>query len=73
MKRFALVTLITVFGLSCTVIQSQNEVLLKIDNKEITKGEFQYIFSKNNTDSVITSKDIKEYLEMCINFNLKVH
>ncbi|MCK5169700.1 MAG: peptidylprolyl isomerase [Bacteroidales bacterium] len=51
-----------------------NEVLLTIDDKEITKEEFQRIYDKNKTNlstGEITS--VNEYLDLFINFKLKVN
>ena len=47
-------------------------VLLTIDNDPVTKSEFEAIFRKNNRDSVITKADLDEYVELFINFKLKV-
>lgn len=49
-----------------------NPVLLKIDDKEITRLEFETIYKKNNRDSAITEADLEEYLDLFINFKLKV-
>ena len=51
-----------------------NKVLLTIDDKEITKEEFQRIYDKNKTNLLsgeVTSVD--EYLDLFINFKLKVN
>lgn len=63
--------------LSALTIQvfAQNEdnpVLMTIDDREITKMEFETIYKKNNRDSSITKEDLDEYLELFINFKLKV-
>lgn len=49
-----------------------NPVLLKIDDKEITRLEFETIYKKNNRDSAITEADLDEYIDLFINFKLKV-
>ncbi len=46
--------------------------LLTIDQKSITKSEFEAIYRKNNRDSLISNKDLDEYMELFINFKLKV-
>ena len=52
---------------------SQNDTLLTINNKVITDGEFLRIYQKNNsTGNVIDKKSVDEYLELFINFKLKV-
>lgn len=55
-----------------TAQPSDDPVLLKIDDKVITKGEFEAIYKKNNRDSVITKEDLDEYIELFVNFKLKV-
>ena len=53
--------------------QDSDPVLLKIDENPVTKSEFETIFKKNNRDSVITQADLDEYVELFINFKLKVN
>lgn len=69
----------TVFSIACALAMAvasaqpaNDPVLLKIDDKEITKGEFEAIYKKNNRDSAITKEDLDEYIELFINFKLKV-
>ena len=51
----------------------QNDTLLTINNKAISEGEFLRIYQKNNsTGSVIEKKSTEEYLDLFINFKLKV-
>jgi len=47
-------------------------VLMNINDKKITKSEFERIFHKNNKDSVADQKAVNEYLDLFINFKLKV-
>ena len=54
--------------------KSNNEVLLTINDKKITKEEFQRIYDKNKKNlstGEITSVD--DYLDLFINFKLKVY
>ncbi len=54
--------------------QSNNDILLTINNHKITKAEFERIYKKNNnkkTDT-IDKKSLDEYLDLFINFKLKV-
>jgi len=55
--------------------QSEDDpVLLKINDREITVSEFEYVYTKNNLNpQVMDPKSIEEYLELFINFNLKVY
>lgn len=49
-------------------------VLFKINNQPVLAGEFIYLYEKNNfnNDSIYTKADIKNYLDLFINFKLKV-
>jgi len=52
--------------------RAEDPVLLKIDDKKVTRSEFETIFKKNNKDTLITREDLDEYMELFINFKLKV-
>lgn len=50
-----------------------DDVLVKIGNEKITKSEFLNIYRKNNVNNeVIDKKSLEEYLELYINFKMKV-
>ncbi len=54
--------------------QTSDPVLLKINEREITVSEFEYVYTKNNLNpQVMDPKSIEEYLELFVNFNLKVY
>ncbi|HNV95243.1 MAG TPA: peptidylprolyl isomerase, partial [Bacteroidales bacterium] len=52
--------------------QSNDPILMTINDQKITKSEFERIFHKNNKDSVADEKAVNEYLDLFINFKLKV-
>lgn len=58
--------------LSCLALPAQNDVLMTIDGNDITKEEFEYIYTKNNSNNSIDKKTLDEYLELFKNFKLKV-
>ncbi len=47
------------------------QVLLTIDKRPVTLGEFEYLYHKNNSQQV-APQTIDQYLEMFINYKLKV-
>lgn len=50
-----------------------NETLVTIGNEPVTVGEFMHIYNKNNTQtSVQEPSTVEEYLDLFINFKLKV-
>jgi peptidyl-prolyl cis-trans isomerase SurA len=52
---------------------NKQAVVLTIDKEEVTLEEFENIFSKNKKDTVITKQALDDYMQMFINFKLKVH
>ena len=48
-------------------------ILMTLGDREITAGEFERIYNKNNTgEGILDKKSTDEYLELFINFKLKV-
>ena len=52
--------------------QSNDPILLTIDKRDVTKGEFERIYKKNSNIETSEKKSIDEYLDLFINFKLKV-
>lgn len=51
---------------------AQQETLMTINGKPVSAEEFLYIYQKNNQAGAIDPKTMDEYLDMFINFKLKV-
>ena len=53
---------------------TENVSLLTIDDASVPVEEFIYVYSKNNfnNDSAFNEQDIKDYLDLYVNFKLKV-
>lgn len=54
------------------VAQQQDPVLMRINNKDITRSEFEYIYNKNNSNNDLDKKTLNEYVDLFVNFKLKV-
>ena len=52
--------------------QEEDPIVMRIAGKPVTRSEFEYNYNKNNTEGVIDRKDLREYVEMFINYKLKV-
>lgn len=53
--------------------QSNDPVLLTVNGKPITRGEFEYSFNKNsNVEGAVEKKTVDEYVDMFVNYKLKV-
>ena len=52
--------------------QSADPVIMKINGQPISRSEFEYSFNKNNSEGVIDKKSVEEYVDLFINYKLKV-
>lgn len=67
-------TILTLLALTMMVgAKAQDKPLLIIDGEPIMQSEFMYIYEKNNQETTIDQKSVDEYLDLFINFRLKVH
>ena len=55
-----------------TMLFAQSETLLTINGQPVSTEEFLYIYEKNNQAGAVDPKTMEEYLDMFINFKLKV-
>lgn len=53
-------------------LAQEDKVLLTINGEPVMASEFLYIYEKNNQDSSLEKKSMQEYLDLFINFKLKV-
>ncbi len=68
----ALFVTLSVFVLSSVVFAKKDPVLMTINNEPVTQSEFEYIYNKNNSNNVLDKKTLDEYVDLFINFKLKV-
>ena len=56
-----------------TMACAQNDpTIMTINGQPVSRSEFEYSYNKNNTDGVIDRKSIDEYVDLFINYKLKV-
>ncbi len=73
MIRYSLIFILFISFISTSAFgQNKDAAVLTIDGEKITLEEFENIFKKNNRDSIITQKSLNDYMELFINFKLKV-
>lgn len=66
-------SLLAVFALCCALcVSAKDQILMTIDGTPIYRSEFEYIYNKNNAENTIDHKTLDEYMELFINFKLKV-
>lgn len=65
--------LVLLFVLSAATAQETDPVILKVAGENISKTEFLNVYQKNNVNGeVIDRKSLEEYMDLYINFRLKV-
>ena len=52
--------------------QQDDPIVMRINGKDVPRSEFEYNFNKNNTEGVIDKKSLEEYVDLFINYKLKV-
>jgi len=72
MKVKSIAFLCAFFVCVASSAQDKNAAVLVVDGEPTSLEEFENIFRKNNRDSVITAQSLNEYMELFINFKLKV-
>ena len=71
MKRKNLIAAL-LFCAAPMMAQNADPVIMKIAGKPVLRSEFEYSYNKNNSEGVIDKKNIDEYVDLFINYKLKV-
>lgn len=60
--------------LSSTMVfaQQNDPIIMTVNGQPINRSEFEYSYNKNNTEGVIDKKSVEEYVDLFINYKLKV-
>jgi peptidyl-prolyl cis-trans isomerase SurA len=67
------ITLLLAFvAVQFSLAQESNNILLTIDDHPVTKDEFLRIYNKNNSIAEDQHKSVDDYLDLFINYKLKV-
>lgn len=52
--------------------QQNDPTIMTINGKPVSRSEFEYSYNKNNSEGVIDKKTVDEYVDLFINYKLKV-
>ena len=52
--------------------QTDDPVIMTVNGEPVLRSEFEYSYNKNNSEGVIDKKSIDEYVDLFINYKLKV-
>ena len=55
-----------------TFAQQEDPVLMTINDVPVSRSEFEYSYNKNNAEGVIDKKSVDEYVDLFVNYKLKV-
>ncbi|MBR0275815.1 MAG: peptidylprolyl isomerase [Prevotella sp.] len=52
--------------------QTDDPVIMTVNGQPVLRSEFEYSYNKNNSEGVIDKKSVKEYVDLFVNYKLKV-
>ena len=52
--------------------QVDDPIVMTVNGEDVTRSEFEYSYNKNNTDLVVDKASLDEYVELFVNYKLKV-
>lgn len=52
--------------------QTDDPIVMTVNGVDVTRSEFEYSYNKNNTDLVVDKKSLDEYVDLFVNYKLKV-
>ena len=71
MKLKQLVCALVIAGVAFSAYSVKDPVLMKINNKDVTLSEFEYLYKKN-LEQQVNKESIDEYVDRFVNYKLKV-
>ena len=67
------IAIFSFLSLSAAAQTKDDPVLMTINGKPVTRAEFEYSYNKNGSvDGAVEKKTVGEYVDMFINYKLKV-
>ena len=72
MRKFVLFAGLIVAGHLAAQDGVADPVVMTVDGKPVSRTEFEAIYKKNNKDAAVTQQALDEYLDLFINYKLKV-
>ena len=52
--------------------QIDDPIVMTVNGEDVTRSEFEYSYNKNNTDLVVDKASLDDYVELFVNYKLKV-
>ena len=57
---------------STAMAQADDPIVMTVNGEDVRRSEFEYSYNKNNTDLVVDRASLDEYVELFVNYKLKV-
>ncbi len=70
MRKLSLITLL-LFSVNAFA-QPEDPVIMTVNGQPVLRSEFVYSYKKNNSEGVIDKKTVEEYVDLFVNYKLKV-
>ena len=71
-KKSKLLLVAMLFVSGFTFAQQEDPVIMTINDVPVSRSEFEYSYNKNNAEGVIDKKSVDEYVDLFVNYKLKV-
>jgi peptidyl-prolyl cis-trans isomerase SurA len=59
-------------SMAASAQKADDPVVMTVAGVDVPRSEFEYSYNKNNTDGVIDKKTVEEYVDLFVNYKLKV-
>ena len=64
--------LFAALSMSAAAMAQTDPVIMVVNGQPVLRSEFEYSYNKNNSEGVIDKKSVEEYVDLFINYKLKV-
>ena len=73
MKKTTLILFLALIPYISIWSQAKSDpIVMTVAGVPVPRSEFEYSYNKNNTDGVIDKKTVEEYVDLFVNYKLKV-
>ena len=72
MKKQLLSAAFLLNGMLAFAQTANDPIIMTVAGTPVPRSEFEYSYNKNNTDGVIDKKTVEEYVDLFVNYKLKV-
>ena len=73
MRRIGILIGVVLSAVSLDVMAQANDpVIMTVAGTPVLRSEFEYSYNKNNSEGVIDKKTVEEYVDLFVNYKLKV-